>query len=169
MNDADSKKLEEIEEKYTIDEGNGPFICIVGAEETNDDMAWLISKVKEQDREIERLNKRLLEISREAGESVHCSPSPIDAFRILKARIAEQDREIKRLNSDLTQMNLDSMEEELRLKVEIERLQRIFKGVCIEAGERQELLEEAEARVKELEDERKECMDSRKEAEKEKV
>ena len=55
MNDADSKKLEEIEEKYTIDEGNGPFICIVGAEETNDDMAWLIAKVKEQDRQLEEL------------------------------------------------------------------------------------------------------------------
>ena len=45
----------------------------------------------------------------------------------LEMRLAEQDREI-------------------------ERLRRVFKGVCVEAGERQELLEEAEARVKELEE-----------------
>lgn len=35
---------------------------------------------------------------------------------------------------------------------EIERLQRVFKGVCIEAGERQEKLEKAEAELKTLEE-----------------
>ena len=42
MNDADSKKLEEIEGRWPNAKG---------------EMVWLISKIKEQDREIERLRE----------------------------------------------------------------------------------------------------------------
>ena len=46
MNPSDSKKLEENKARYSVDIPGG-------------DVAWLISKVKEQDREIERLREEL--------------------------------------------------------------------------------------------------------------
>jgi len=67
-------------------------------------------------------------------------------------KIKEQDREIERLNIDLTQMNLDSMEEELRLKAELAKVRIVLehRDGCYNAAE--DRVTELKARVKELEE-----------------
>ena len=82
MNDADSK-IEEIKKRFCTQHilwSERPF-------EGNSDMSYLLRFLTEKDQEIERLNQRLLNICRAAGEAIRCPPSPIDAFRMLKARI----------------------------------------------------------------------------------
>ena len=56
-----------------------------------DECTWLIA-------EVERLNKRLLEICKAAGEAVDSPPSPIDAYKMLQVEVErlEQDVQIAR-------------------------------------------------------------------------
>ena len=76
MNDADSKKLEEIDAK--IDE------C--GA--NRKDQHWLISKVKEQDREIERWIDRLHIVA-------HYAHNYKDRAEKAEARVKELDKYLR--------------------------------------------------------------------------
>jgi len=48
--------------------------------------------------ELARANRQLLDIHREAGKSVHCPPSPIDAYRMLKAELTRARAELHNQN-----------------------------------------------------------------------
>ena len=69
MNPSDNKKLEEIERKYQPK----PYYQGEGFEITahpDPDIQWLISKVKEQDREIERLQIGIKQITSSGNDAI---------------------------------------------------------------------------------------------------